>query len=154
MNKVLSILCGAMAVVLLNGCCMQLDPKPQPRIQEIVEKHQQQINRAEELNILCGKAWVPVYIKGQEGVDGKNAITLPPECDIRVSIEAASTFGWHRFVGSEGLAIGLDTFGASAPYKKLAEEFGFTPEAVAARIVEHFSGDSCGCDCGSCGGCH
>ena len=79
---------------------------------------------------------------------------LPPECDIRVSIEAASTFGWHRFVGSEGLAIGLDTFGASAPYKVLAEEFGFTPEAVAARIVEHFSGDSCGCDCGSCGGCH
>ena len=79
---------------------------------------------------------------------------LPPECDIRVSIEAASTFGWHRFVGSEGLAIGLDTFGASAPYKKLAEEFGFTPEAVAARIVEHFSGDSCGCDCGNCGGCH
>ncbi len=79
---------------------------------------------------------------------------LPPECDLRVSIEAASTFGWHRFVGSEGLAIGLDHYGASAPYKVLAEEFGFTPEAVAQKIVEHFSGDSCGCDCGSCGGCH
>ena len=79
---------------------------------------------------------------------------LPPECDLRVSIEAASTFGWHKFVGSEGLAIGLDTFGASAPYKVLAEEFGFTPEKVAQKIVEHFAGDSCGCDCGSCGGCH
>ena len=80
---------------------------------------------------------------------------LPPECDLRVSIEAASTFGWHKFVGSEGLAIGLDTFGASAPYKVLAEEFGFTPEKVAQKIVEHFSGDSCGCECGSCEcGCH
>ncbi len=79
---------------------------------------------------------------------------LPADCELRVSLEAASTFGWHRFVGTEGLAIGLDTFGASAPYKVLAEKFGFTPELVAKKIVEHFSGDGCGCDCGSCGGCH
>ncbi|MPM13687.1 Transketolase [bioreactor metagenome] len=79
---------------------------------------------------------------------------LPSDCELRVSIEAASTFGWHRFVGSAGLAIGLDTFGASAPYKVLAEKFGFTPEAVAKKIVDHFSGGGCGCDCGSCGGCH
>ena len=79
---------------------------------------------------------------------------LPDDCELRVSIEAASTFGWHRFVGLQGLAIGLDTFGASAPYKVLAEKFGFTPEAVAKKIVDHFSGGGCGCDCGSCGGCH
>ena len=41
-----------------------------------------------------------------------------------------------------------------ANYKVLAEKFGFTPEAVAKKIVDHFSGGSCGCDCGSCGGCH
>jgi len=76
---------------------------------------------------------------------------LPPECIVRVSVEAGSTFGWHRVVGSEGLAIGLDHFGASAPYKKLADEFGFTAEKVVARIQQHFmSGCSCSCCDGSC----
>jgi transketolase len=60
---------------------------------------------------------------------------LPSTCENRVSIEAASTFGWERFVGLNGLAIGIDHFGASAPYAKLAEEFGFTPEKVAAKIA-------------------
>ncbi|NOY74814.1 MAG: transketolase, partial [Kiritimatiellaeota bacterium] len=62
---------------------------------------------------------------------------LPPDCANRVSIEAGSTFGWDRFTGLKGLAIGIDHFGASAPYAKLAEEFGFTPEKVAAKIAEH-----------------
>ena len=77
MYKFLNAAGGLLAAAALSGCCMMLDEKPTPRIQEIVDKHQLRINRAEELNILCGKAWVPVYIKGQEGVDGKNAITLP-----------------------------------------------------------------------------
>ena len=50
------------------------------------------------------------------------------------SLEAATTFGWDRIVGSRGLAIGVDHFGASAPYEKIADEWGFTPEKVAARI--------------------
>ncbi len=70
---------------------------------------------------------------------------LPPCCKRRVSIEAASTFGWARVVGDEGLSIGLDHFGASAPYKVLADEFGFTPEKVLARMKAHF-----GCDCKCC----
>jgi transketolase len=49
----------------------------------------------------------------------------------RVSIEAGSTFGWSRYAD---LSIGIDTFGASAPDSVLAEKFGFTPEAVAARV--------------------
>ncbi|HEU4321475.1 MAG TPA: transketolase [Acidimicrobiia bacterium] len=55
----------------------------------------------------------------------------------RVSIEAAATFGWERMVGSGGLSIGIDHFGASAPAEVLAEQFGFTPEAVASRVREH-----------------
>ena len=74
---------------------------------------------------------------------------LPYGCAM-VSIEAASTYGWHRFVGVEGLAIGLDHFGASAPYKKLAEEFGFTPEGIVADIEDYFLADDDDCDCG-CG---
>ena len=79
---------------------------------------------------------------------------LPSWCPCYVSIEAGTTYGWQRFIGRDGLAIGLDHFGASAPYKKLAEEFGFTPEGVLARIQDHFvcSGEEdgecgCGCDC-------
>jgi transketolase len=50
------------------------------------------------------------------------------------SLEAAVTFGWTDIIGSDGLAIGIDHYGASAPAAVLAEEFGFTPEKVAARI--------------------
>ena len=52
----------------------------------------------------------------------------------RVSIEAGATFGWERIVGSTGLMIGIDRFGASAPAEDLATEFGLTPVAVADRI--------------------
>lgn len=55
----------------------------------------------------------------------------------RVSVEAAATFGWDSIVGPEGLSIGIDHFGASAPAGVLAEQFGFTGEAVASRVMAH-----------------
>ena len=58
-------------------------------------------------------------------------------CTRRVSIEAGSTLGWERFVG-DGLMIGLDHFGASAPANVLAKEYGFTPESIGARIQARF----------------
>ena len=51
-----------------------------------------------------------------------------------VSIEAGHTTGWERIVGANGLRIGIDHFGASAPAEVLAEKFGFTPAAVVKRI--------------------
>jgi transketolase len=56
---------------------------------------------------------------------------LPPSVGARVSLEAASTFGWHRWVGDHGEAIGMESFGASAPAGTLYKHFGFTPERVA-----------------------
>lgn len=53
---------------------------------------------------------------------------LPPSVTKRVSIEAGTTFGWCSFVGSEGKAIGIDRFGASAPGGTCMQEFGFTVE--------------------------
>jgi transketolase len=53
----------------------------------------------------------------------------------RVSIEAGSTGLWRKIVGLDGITIGLDRFGASAPLSKLAENFGFTPEKVAERVL-------------------
>jgi transketolase len=56
---------------------------------------------------------------------------LPPQCRARVALEAASPFGWERWVGELGEAIGMETFGASAPAGALYKHFGFTPERVA-----------------------
>ena len=55
---------------------------------------------------------------------------LPPAVKARVSIEAGVTFGWERWVGDGGAAIGLDHFGASAPAEILFEQFGFNVENV------------------------
>jgi transketolase len=57
---------------------------------------------------------------------------LPPSVRARVSIEAGATQCWHAIIGDQGRALGLDHFGASAPYQKLYQEFGLTVE----RIVE------------------
>jgi transketolase len=57
---------------------------------------------------------------------------LPPSVSARVSVEAAVTFGWDRWVGSVGRAVGVDHFGASAPQEILYEKFGVTTEAVVA----------------------
>lgn len=64
---------------------------------------------------------------------------LSPQCKQKVSIEAGSTLGWQKFTGENGLNIGLDHYGASAPMEALAEAYGFTPEKVAAKILSHFS---------------
>ena len=55
---------------------------------------------------------------------------LPPEITARVSMEAGSKLGWERYLGSRGIAIGLDHFGASAPYEIIYEQFGLTAQAM------------------------
>ncbi len=61
---------------------------------------------------------------------------LPPEITARVAIEEAATLGWERYVGAEGTIVGMHTFGQSAPFKDVEEEFGFTPEKIAAAARE------------------
>jgi len=60
---------------------------------------------------------------------------LPPSVTARLAIEAGVTQGWARYVGPAGDVMGLDRFGASAPYKVLMEEFGFTAGAVVERVL-------------------
>jgi len=55
---------------------------------------------------------------------------LPPSIRARVSVEAASIFGWERYVGLDGVIIGMTTFGASAPAKDLFKKCGFTVDHV------------------------
>jgi transketolase len=63
---------------------------------------------------------------------------LPPSVTARVSVEAASPFGWERWVGPAGAIIGVDHFGASAPGPVVMEHYGFTVEhvvEVARRVL-------------------
>jgi transketolase len=62
----------------------------------------------------------------QEYRDG----VLPPAVMARVAVEAASVFGWERYVGMKGAVIGMRSFGASGPIKDLMQHYGFTVEAV------------------------
>ena len=52
----------------------------------------------------------------------------------RVSIEALTSFGWHKYIGSDGISISVDTFGMSAPAKDLAIHFGFTVEKILGKL--------------------
>ena len=63
------------------------------------------------------------------------AQVFPPEIKARISIEAGSSLGWHRFVGDGGETISLDRFGASAPSSFLFKEFGFSVENIVERAM-------------------
>ena len=55
---------------------------------------------------------------------------------VRVAVEAGIEMGWQRYIGEKGGFVGMDSFGASAPYKQLYEHFGITAEAVAQAVRE------------------
>ncbi|MCB2077924.1 MAG: transketolase, partial [Novosphingobium sp.] len=63
---------------------------------------------------------------------------LLPAGVLKVSIEAGVTLGWERHVGHNGVTIGLDSFGASAPAGDLFRHFGFTADAIVPKIKDHF----------------
>lgn len=64
---------------------------------------------------------------------------LPPQVTARVAVEQGSSLGWHRWVGSRGAIIAMETFGASAPLAALQTRFGFTAEAVLAAAREQLA---------------
>ena len=61
---------------------------------------------------------------------------LPSNLRVRLAVEAASSFGWHKYVGLDGDIISIDRFGASAPANELFKEFGFTAENVVNKSIE------------------
>jgi transketolase len=64
---------------------------------------------------------------------------LPPAIGARMSIEAAATLGWSKYVGDRGFAFGIDRFGASAPAAAIAKAYGFTPDNVADVALQKFA---------------
>ena len=86
------------------------------------------------------------YLFAQQDQAYRDAV-LPPDVRARVAVEAGSRFGWARWVGDAGTAVGIDHFGASAPAQTLYERFGVTTEEVvaAARVsLEKVSGARAG----------
>lgn len=59
---------------------------------------------------------------------------LPPAITARVSIEAGVTMGWREWLGDRGIAIGVDRYGASAPWEVIYEKLGLTPANVVAQV--------------------
>ena len=81
-------------------------------------------------------SWELFAAQPREYVDS----VLPPGTKARVSIEAATTLGWERYVGLEGVAIGIPHFGASAPAGVLYQEFGLTAERMAEEAINLVKG--------------
>jgi transketolase len=77
---------------------------------------------------------LPCWELFSEQDEAYRAEVLPPSVRARVSIEAGITFGWERWVGEDGLSIGVDRFGASAPGGRVYEELGVTSDAVADAV--------------------
>ena len=61
---------------------------------------------------------------------------LPSNVRARVAVEAGASMCWYKYVGLDGKIVGIDTFGASAPAKKLFEKFGFTTETVVNAVKD------------------
>jgi transketolase len=66
--------------------------------------------------------------------------SLLPDGVLKVSVEAGTTFGWERMVGADGLMIGIDSFGASAPAGDLYQHFGLTAAAISSRVQQKLNG--------------
>jgi len=74
---------------------------------------------------------LPSWELFEEQPESYRSDVLPLEIEARVSVEAAASLGWERYVGLRGAVIGLDRFGASAPGATVLEHLGFTAERVA-----------------------
>jgi transketolase len=87
----------------------------------------------EEGGIATRVVSAPCLDRFAEQDDDYRDSVLPPSVRARVSVEAGSPLGWSTWIGEDGEAIGMITFGSSAPQPDLYEHFGFTPEKVAER---------------------
>ncbi|MCB1430066.1 MAG: transketolase, partial [Nitratireductor sp.] len=83
----------------------------------------------EEAGIVTRVVSVPCFelFEAQSAQYRKSVIGKAP---VRIAVEAAVSQGWQRFIGEDGIFIGMNGFGASAPYEELYKHFGITPQAI------------------------
>ncbi len=78
---------------------------------------------------------MPCFAIFDKQSDAYKQSVIGGDLGCRISIEAGVSFGWHKYIGIDGIAICQDTFGASAPASALAKEFGFTVDAILERLL-------------------
>lgn len=82
---------------------------------------------------------MPSWELFEEQTEEYKLTVLPKNITKRISVEAATSFGWHKYIGLEGKAISIDSFGASGPSNKLFEKFGITVEHIVDEALKLFS---------------
>ena len=93
-------------------------------------------NRLQEKDVAVRVVSMPCWkLFDRQSAEYRDQV-LPPEINARIAIEAGATQGWHRYLGNRAEVVGIDHFGASAPYKILYEEFGITVERVFEKALE------------------
>ena len=85
---------------------------------------------------------MPCWEIFEEQPQGYRDSVLPPDIKSRVSIEAASPMGWHRYGGTDGVALGLSDFGASSPAEVLYQKLGLTSQRVVEEALRQVTGES------------
>ena len=94
-----------------------------------IQAHEQLLGEGVKSRVVSMPSW---ELFEQQSEEYKQSV-IPDNVTARVSVELASTFGWGKYVGTVGKAIGMESFGASAPLKELAKKFGFTVDHVVAE---------------------
>lgn len=89
----------------------------------------------EEADIRARVVSMPCWELFEAQSDDYKESVLPAGAKRRVSIEAGATLGWRTYIGDGGIAIGVDRFGASAPYTRIYEEYGLSPGHVAEAVT-------------------
>lgn len=84
-------------------------------------------------NVQVSVVSMPSFELFQQQPKAYRDAVLPPHIHKRVSLEMGSTLGWERFVGYEGLTLGIDRFGESGPAADVLAELGFTTDQVVAQ---------------------
>jgi transketolase len=101
-------------------------------LQHVVAAHEQLKTQGIKSRVVSMPSW---ELFEQQDAAYRESV-LPAAVTARVSIEMAATLGWDRYIGPKGRAIGMHSFGASAPLKDLLKKFGFGPEQVVAAAKE------------------
>ena len=97
-----------------------------------VEAHEKLTGQGFRVRVVSMPSW---ELFANQSEEYQNSV-LPPTVKARLAIEAGISMGWERWVGPQGSVIGLDRFGASAPYKVIYEQLGFTTDRVVLRALE------------------
>ncbi len=99
-------------------------------VQLIVEAYETLAREQVRVRIVSMPSW---EIFERQTAEYRQSV-LPRGVRKRLAIEAGSPMGWHKYVGDGGDILGIDTFGASAPYERLYEEYGLTTSHLLSRV--------------------